>query len=101
MARNRSLGEGAGDAGDTLAARLLGAPDGLAALSRWVPAAEMALLTEICERARREPALLRPALMLCHGYAKKVARLLDQDPLPRLSEEIETGLSRLREKDGL
>jgi hypothetical protein len=101
MPRNKSMGETSGDAGDNLAAKLLGAPDGLAAMARWVPAAEMALLTEIFERARREPALLRPALVLCLGYAQKVARLLDQDPLPRLSEEIESGLRRLREKDGL
>jgi hypothetical protein len=101
MPRNRSMGDTSADAGDNLAAKLLAAPDGLAAMARWVPPAEMALLTEICERARREPALLRPALLLSLGYAKKVARLLDQDPLPRLSEEIEAGLRRLREKDGL
>ncbi len=77
------------------------APDGLAALARWVPAAEMALLTEICGRAQRDRRLLRPALLLALAYAGKVARLLDQDPFPQLSERTEAGLRRLREKDGL
>ena len=33
----------------------------LAELARWVPAKEMALLTELCDRANSDPDLLRPA----------------------------------------
>jgi hypothetical protein len=73
----------------------------LAELARWVPAKEMALVIEICDRASREPDLLRPALLLCSAYAQCVARMLDQDPLPTLTRRIEEQLQRLREKQGL
>jgi hypothetical protein len=51
-------------------------------LARWIPAKEMALLYEIFDRARSDPDLTRPALLLCSAYAERVARMLDQDPLP-------------------
>jgi hypothetical protein len=52
-------------------------------LARWIPAKEMALLFEIFDRARSDPDLTRPALLVCSAYAERVARMLDQDPLPR------------------
>src|SRR3984893_16394996 len=52
----------------------------LTKLARWVPEKEMALLVEICERARRDPALARPALLLCSAYGMRAARMLDQHP---------------------
>ena len=73
----------------------------LAELARWVPAKEMALLTEICDRANDDPDLLRPALLLCSAYAQRVARMLDQDPLPTLTRQINDRLRQLREKQGL
>jgi hypothetical protein len=73
----------------------------LAELARWVPAKEMALLDEICDRASRDPDLLRPALLLCSAYAQRVARMLDQDPLPTLTRRIDERLQQLREKQGL
>jgi len=73
----------------------------LAELARWVPAKEMALLIEICDRASRDPDLLRPALLLCSAYAQRVARMLDQDPLPTLTRRIDDRLQLLREKQGL
>ena len=73
----------------------------LAELARWVPAKEMALLIEICDRASRDPDLLRPALLLCSAYAQRVARMLDQDPLPTLTRRINDRLQLLREKQGL
>ena len=34
-------------------------------LARWIPAKEMALLFEIFDRARSDPYLSRPVLLLC------------------------------------
>jgi hypothetical protein len=73
----------------------------LAELARWVPAKEMALLIEICDRANADPDLLRPALLLCSAYAHRVARMLDQDPLPTLTRKINDRLRQLREQQGL
>ena len=70
-------------------------------LARWVPKKEMALLLDICDRARRDPDLTRPALLLCSAYAKRVARMLDQDPLPDVTQRIEDCLQRLHEQSGL
>ena len=70
-------------------------------LGRWMPKKELALLAELCERGRNDAELARPALLLAQAYAKRVARLLDQDPLPAVTREIEAGLARLSLKDGL
>jgi hypothetical protein len=70
-------------------------------LSRWVPSKEMALLIEICERAHSDPDLLRPALLLCLAYIDRVARMLDQDPIPTVTEKVKDQLQRLRERQGL
>lgn len=70
-------------------------------LARWVPEKEMALLIEICERAQRDPDLTRPALLLCLAYLDRVARMLDQDPIPTVTERIKGRLERLRERHGL
>jgi hypothetical protein len=76
-------------------------PTELEELGRWVPAKEMALLIEICDRAGGDPDLMRPALLLCSAYARRVARMLDQDPLPTLTRKIDDRLEQLREKHGL
>jgi hypothetical protein len=73
----------------------------LGELGRWVPAKEMALLIEICDRAGSDPDLMRPALLLCSAYARRVARMLDQDPLPTLTRKLNDRLEQLREKHGL
>jgi hypothetical protein len=70
-------------------------------LARWVPKKEMALLVEICERARRDPDLVRPALLLCSAYGKGVARMLDQDPFPTVTQKIADQLQQLRARNGL
>ena len=70
-------------------------------LARWVPAKEMALLFEIFDRGRRDPDLVRPALLLWSAYAERVARMLDQDPLPTVTKRIKLCLEELREKHGL
>jgi hypothetical protein len=70
-------------------------------LARWVPEKEMALLVEICERARRDPDLARPALLLCSAYGTRVARMLDQDPFPTVTQKIADRLQQLRERNGL
>ena len=70
-------------------------------LARWLPPKEMALLIEICERARSDPDLTRPALLLCLAYIDRVARMLDQDPIPTVTERIRDKLQRLRERHGL
>ena len=70
-------------------------------LARWVPLKEMALLIEICERALNDPDLTRPALLLCLAYIDRVARMLDQDPIPTVTERIRDKLQRLRERHGL
>jgi len=75
--------------------------DDLAKLARWVPAKEMALLYEICDRARRDGDLTRAALLLCLAYAERVAHMLDQDPFPTTTTKIQERLSELRNRDGL
>jgi len=70
-------------------------------LARWVPKKEMALLVEICDRARRDSDLTRPALLLCSAYAERVARMLDQDPFPAITRKLAERLRRLREESGL
>jgi hypothetical protein len=70
-------------------------------LARWVPPKEMALLIEICERARDDLDLTRPALLLCLAYIDRVSRMLDQDPIPTVTERIKDQLQRLRERHGL
>jgi hypothetical protein len=77
------------------------APGDLEKLARWVPEKEMALLVEICERAQRDPDLTRPALLLCSAYGKSVARMLDQDPFPTVTQKIADRLQQLRERNGL
>jgi hypothetical protein len=69
-------------------------------LARWIPAKEMALLFEIFDRARSDPDLTRPALLLCLAYAEGVARMLDQDPLPTVTKKIRDRLQQLREGQG-
>jgi hypothetical protein len=76
-------------------------PGDLEKLARWVPKKEIALLAEICERARSDRDLARPALLLCLGYAERVARMLDQDPFPTVTEKIKDRLQELRQTDGL
>jgi len=70
-------------------------------LARWVPKKEMALLSELCERAGHDPDLARPALLLCSAYAERVARMLDQDPFPTVTQRIAESLRQLRAKSGL
>jgi hypothetical protein len=70
-------------------------------LARWIPAKEMAVLFEIFDRARSDPDLTRPALLLCSAYAERVARMLDQDPLPTVTKRIKDRLEELRERHGL
>lgn len=70
-------------------------------LARWVPKKEMALLVEICDRARRDPDLVRPALLLCSAYAERVARMLDQDPFPAVTRKLTERLRQLRAESGL
>ena len=77
------------------------APRDLEKLARWIPKKEMALLVEVCERAHRDPDLARPALLLCSAYAKRVARMLDQDPFPTVTRRIAERLQLLRAKSGL
>ncbi|MBO0737678.1 MAG: hypothetical protein J2P48_14085 [Alphaproteobacteria bacterium] len=61
----------------------------------------MALLAEICDRAERDPDLTRPALLLCRAYAERVARMLDQDPFPTVTQKISDRLRRLHSENGL
>ena len=70
-------------------------------LARWIPAKEMALLFEIFDRGRSDPDLARPALLLCLAYAERIARMLDQDPLPTATQKIKDHLEELRKKHGL
>ena len=70
-------------------------------LARWIPAKEMALLFEIFDRARSDPDLTRPALLLCSAYAERVARMLDQDPFPTVTKRIKDRLEQFRERHGL
>ena len=49
-------------------------PADLEKLARWIPEKEMALLIEICERAKHDPDLTRPALLLCAAYGERVAK---------------------------
>jgi hypothetical protein len=77
------------------------APGDLEALARWVPEKEMALLIDLCERARQDPDLARPALLLCSAYGQNVARMLDQDPFPSVTRKIADRLEQLRSSSGL
>jgi len=65
----------------------VGRPE-LGKLARWIPTKEMALLFEIFDRAGSDPDLTRPALLLCLAYAERVARMLDQDPFPTVTNKI-------------
>jgi len=76
-------------------------PADLDELARWVPKKEMALLIDLCERARRDPDLARPALLLCWAYGQKVARMLDQDPFPSVIRKIAARLQELASSSGL
>src|SRR6516162_3411804 len=67
-------------------------------LARWIPAKEMALLYEIFDRARSDPDLTRPALLLCSAYAERVARMQDQDPLATVTRRIKDRLEPLPER---
>jgi hypothetical protein len=73
----------------------------LGRLARWVPAKEMALLFEIFDRAGSDPDLTRPALLLCLAYVERVARMLDQDPFPTVTDKIRECLEQLRGRQGL
>src|ERR1700749_187240 len=77
------------------------APSDPEKLARWVPKKEMALLLEICERAQRDPDLMRPALLLCAAYGERVARMLDQYPFPGIPREIANRLEELCVENGL
>ena len=77
------------------------APADLDELARWVPKKEMSLLVELCERARRDPDLTRPALLLCWAYGQKVARMLDQDPFPSVTRKVADRLQQLCSSSGL
>jgi hypothetical protein len=92
---------GSGVARDRIAVDLPIDRGELGKLARWIPAKEMALLFEIFDRARNDPDLTRPALLLCLAYAERVARMLDQDPLPAVTKTIRDRLEKLREKHGL
>jgi hypothetical protein len=70
-------------------------------LARWVPKKEIELLVEICERAQHDPELARPALLLCSAYGTIVARMLDQDPFPSVTQKIARRLRELRVENGL
>ena len=70
-------------------------------LARWIPKKEMALLIEICERARCDGDLARPALLLCRAYVRRVAHMLDQDPLPTFTQQITERLRHLGVQNGL
>ena len=76
-------------------------PAELEKLARWTPAREMTLLFEIFDRAQSDPALTRAALLLFSAYAEKIARMLDQDPLPTVTKRIKDHLEKLRERQGL
>ena len=91
----------ASEAGDSAPAGLSIDRAELEKLARWIPAKEMALLFEIFDRGRSDPDLARPALLLCSAYAERVARMLDQDPLPTVTKRIKHRLEELREKHGL
>src|SRR5215475_16076419 len=85
----------------TIAGEMVIDPVDVEELARRLPKKEMALLVEICDRARRDPDLTRPALLLCSAYAERVARMLDQDPLPTVTKRIKDRLEELRERHGL
>jgi hypothetical protein len=87
--------------GSARAADLPIAPSDLDKLARWIPQKELALLVELCDRARRDPDLARPALLLCSAYGERIARMLDQDPLPTATQNIAQRLQQLRTETGL
>src|SRR5689334_1159061 len=76
-------------------------PGDLNKLARRVPNKEMELLIEICDRARRNMAVTRTALLLCAASGSRIARMLDQDPLPAVTQKVADRLRQLRERDGL
>lgn len=76
-------------------------PSDLDELARWIPRKEMALLVELFERARDDPELERPVLLLCSAYGERIARLLDQDPFPTATQNIARRLQQLRTETGL
>ena len=77
------------------------APRDLDELARWIPRKEMALLVELFERARDDPELARPALLLCSAYGERIARMLDQDPFPTATQNNARRLQQLRAATGL
>ncbi len=104
MPQRSIVGEPAGQdewASSVIASDLPIAPGDLQKLGRWIPQKEMALLVEICERARCDGDLARPALLLCSAYGKTIARMLDQDPFPTVTRQITERLQQLRAKNGL
>jgi hypothetical protein len=102
MKLRSSTGQAGAEAGDSATAAGLSIDRAeLEKLARWIPAKEMALLFEIFDRSRSDPDLARPALLLCSAYAERVARMLDQDPLPTVTKRIKDRLEELREKHGL
>ena len=104
MQLGSTTGEAASGAAAENASLAAGLPLGradLEKLARWIPAKEMALLVEIYDRASSDPDLARPALLLCQAYAERVARMLDQDPLPTVTKMIRDRLQQLREIHGL
>ena len=70
-------------------------------LARWIPAKEMALLYEIFDRARSDPDLTRPALLLCSANDERVAGMQDQDPLYTITRRINDRLELLPERHSL
>jgi hypothetical protein len=76
-------------------------PSDLDELARWIPRKEMLLLVELFERARDDPELARPALLLYSAYGERIARMLDQDPFPKVTQSIARRLQQLRAATGL
>jgi hypothetical protein len=64
-------------------------------LARRIPAKEMAPLFEIVDRARSDPDLTRPALLLCSAYDE---RMQDQDLLYTITRRIKDRLEPLPER---
>ena len=67
-------------------------------LARRIPAKEMAPLFEIVDRARSDPDLTRPALLLCSAYDERIARMQDQDLLYTITGRIKDRLEPLPER---
>ena len=58
----------------------------------------MAPLFEIVDRARSDPDLTRPALLLCSAYDERIARMQDQDLLYTITRRIKDRLEPLPER---